>query len=216
VIALAEPHLPNLAGVFPPLAFIAFVPDLVLIMLFSPSAFFAYLVSWRLRQVRVVQSRENLDGGLCFDAVALPVGAASLALVIALETLRFFWLSPPDPPSPLLPTISASLVAALRQLAGIAIIVGTFSSLKRLNSAFGKALGSAFFLLIAEIVISFASGWISIGRWPGSGSVRPLAQVLLYLAASSVLWVQSRAAWQGEATPGPNALPPAPPPPPRG
>lgn len=201
-IALAGPHLPDPAGLLPPLVILHYVPGFVHLMLLSPSALFAYLVVWRLRRLRVAQSREGLDGGLCFDAVAVPVAAASLILVIALEALRFFVISPPESPSPPLDTIARSVGGGLRQLAGIAIIVGTLSSLRQLKSALGKILSATFFLLVAEWGLAFVTPWIGIGGWPGSGLVRPLAQALLYLAAVSILWAQSRAAWQGEESRG--------------
>ena len=82
--------------------------------------------------------------------------------------------------------------------------------MKKIGAAFGKAVGAVFFLMMAEIGLAFATGWVSMLGWRGSGALRPLAQILLYPAALSILWSQSRSAWLGEEARSPSMPPPPP------
>jgi hypothetical protein len=166
----ASPFFPGpgtAAALLPPLAFLLWVPGEILEMLWSVPAVFGYLIAWRIRALRGDDSQRwtgahgtEESNRWIFEAAAVPVAAAGLALAVGLEAIgpaiRIVegtleeWPSP----GPVLLSISRSLVV-------MAIVGGVLSVHRSLSKGIGQVLGAAFVIFGLRMAIGFAVPWMT-------------------------------------------------------
>jgi hypothetical protein len=233
------PSVERMAGLVPPLAFLLWIPNDVLEILWSAPAFFGHVVAWRVRALRGDLGSDWLASGdatdqkrLLFEAAAVPVAMAAVALAIGIEVAA--------PVHRLLaglpggwPSVGPVLLAASRSLVVVAVVAGVMSVHRSVSSAFGKLLGAGFMLFGLRMAIAFTVPWVTawwshlpipfIERFSGERS--PGAALFLFnLAVASIAWVVtlgkaedspfwSAAGGDGEAESPPSEpdLPPLPP-----
>ncbi len=234
------PSIDRLAELVPPLIFVAFIPGLIGDLLYSAPAFFAFVVVWRVRRLRAAgptdwPPRSSIPefGLRFFQAAALPVAAAALAIGIGFAAVAFVVaVGPPTPDAAShgiekLEQWSATGNAATlaRSLLIVALISGILVVHQRLRAGFGKLVGAGFMVWGVHIGIGFAVPWMTswLAWVPVIGQYTPQrsatwAHLLFDLAVACAAWTAAaeklRAAplWADAAPPPPPPPPPAPPP----
>ncbi|MGD8439667.1 MAG: hypothetical protein PVG53_03980 [Holophagae bacterium] len=204
------PPIGRLAELAPPLQFAIFFPGLIRDLLYSAPALFGFVVVWRLRRLRASEPtdwppRSTVpDFGLrFFQAAALPVAAAALAIGFGVTVVSFVVAAAPPGTDAATPGIeelghlSASGGAATlaRSVLVIALITGLLVVHRRLGAGFGKLIGAGFFVWGIHIGIGFAVPWMTswLAWLPVIGQYAPQrsttwAHLLFDLAVACAAW----------------------------
>jgi hypothetical protein len=187
----------TLTGVFPPLMFLAFVPDVVVRFIVSGPAVLGFVGAWRVRTLRDRPggidgpwSSDGPPGALAFEAAVLPLGAAAL---LAAVTLLVVEVANPDTDI----TVVWAVLHINDYLSIAAVSGGVFVARHQLGKAFGQLLAAAFSIWVMHMVIGFVAPWATVWwEWiPGLGDrSRPVTLVHAALDAAivSIAWITVR------------------------
>jgi len=233
VAAIAvERVLPSFSSVIrlaPWLTPLAFVPDVVCELVYSAPAFFAFVVVWRFHRLRSSDpsgwsDRTSIEdfGGRFFDAAALPVAVATLAIASGIQATAVIFgsLSADATTGAQIWSITDGSSRLARALVIVALITGVLSVHRRVTSGLGKLLGAGFFVwgghLGIAFTVPFMTSWLAyiplIGPYIPDRSVS-WAHLLFDLAVVCSAWIAAREKWS--TAPLWADLPPPPPPPPQ-
>jgi hypothetical protein len=200
VSAIFEDRIPDpraLAGLFPPLMLLVFLPDTVLRFVVSGPAVLGFVGAWRVRTIRHRPydidgpwSGDAPPGALAFDAAVLPLGAAAL---LAAVTLLVVDIARPESDM----TVVVAAFRLTESLVIAAVVGGVFVSRRRLGTAFGQLLAAGFSIWVMHLVVGFVAPWITVWwQWiPFLGDPnRPVvtAHAALNAAIVSVAWTTVR------------------------
>lgn len=226
------PPFSSLIGFAPPLTALAFIPDLVRELVYSSPAFFAFVVVWRVHRLRSSNPARWSDrtsvedfGGRFFDAAALPVAVAALALAAGIQVAA---VALGSGPADVAVDVSAWSIAEgssrfARALVIVALVTGILGVYRRVSAGFGKLLGAGFVVwgghLGIAFTVPFMTSWLSylpvIGRYAPERSAT-WAHLLFDLAVVCSAWIAAREKWLSAPlwtdAPAPSEPPPPPPP----
>lgn len=234
------PPFSRLVQLVPPLVALAFLPGIVLDLFTSAAAFFAFIIAWRFRRLRLTAASDWPDrtaipefGGQFFDAAALPVVIAAIMLSLGLQLASAMGVMPaadPDAAAAMAGafTVADSSTRIARTIVVVALVTGVLSVHRRFGAGFGKLLGVGFVVWGVHIGIAFTIPFLTNwwGYLPWVGQFAPersaaLAHALFDLSVACAAWLAAREKWSNAPlwtdvapTPEPPPLPPPPPPPP--
>ncbi len=229
------PPFSRLIGLAPPLVALAFIPNIVRDLVYSAPALFAFVIVWRVHRLRSSKPADWSDrasvrefGGSFFDAAALPVIVATLALGIGAQLTAVVLSSLSVDPETGVAGATAletwTVVGSSRWLARtiviVALVTGILCVHRRIGTGLGKLLGAGFAVWAIHLGIAFAVPWMTswwayipvIGKFAPDRSA-DWAHLLFDLAVACAAWMAAREKWR-EAPLWSDALPPTPPPPP--
>lgn len=229
------PPIGRLSEIVPPLQFAAFIPVLIRDLFYSAPAFFAFVVVWRLRCLRESEPtdwppRSSVpDFGLrLFQAAALPVVAAALAIGLGVTVVSFVFAAAPPAAGAATPGIeelghpsaSSGTATFARSVLVVALISGLLVVHRRLGAGFGKLIGAGFFIWGVHIGISFAVPWMTswlaylpvIGQYAPQRSVT-WAHLLFDVAVACGAWTAAAEKFRVAPLWVDASSPPPPPPP---
>jgi hypothetical protein len=236
VVSPIFPSPGRIAGFFPPVAVLLWIPEDVIEMLWSVPACFGYLVAWRVSSFRrddpsrwLGSADVNAPELRLFEAAAVPVAAAGLALAIGIEVAapvqRLLEGAPPGWPS-----AGSAMLAVSRSLVVVAVVSGVMSVHRSVSKGLGQVLGAAFMLFGLRLAIGYTVPWMTawwtylpipfIDRVGGDRS--PVFALFLFnLAVAAIAWVMTMGTaedspfWTAKSEDGapntaPHELPPLP------
>lgn len=232
------PPFSRLAHFVPPLVVLTFLPGIILDLFYSAAAFFAFVVAWRMRRLRLTPSSGWPDraaipefGGRFFDAAGLPVVVAAVVLGLGLQVASALSVMPVADSDAGAAMAGAFLEADIstliaRTILVVALVTGILSVHRRVGAGFGKLLGVGFAVWGGHIGIGFTVPFLT-NSWsylPLIGQFAPersatFAHILFDLAVACAAWIATREKWKAaplwtDAAPEPEPAPPPPPPPP--
>ena len=228
------PPFTDLIGFVPPLMSLAYIPGSIRDLLYSVPAIFAFVVVWRVHQLRSTSNDEWPDrstvprfGARFFDASALPVAIATLVLAVGIESLGLIATTPAGPESVeavseglSLPVLSFSCNRVARSLVIVALVAGILGVHRTIGKGLGKLIGAGFFVWGIHLGISYSVPWM-VSWWtylPYIGQFAPqrsagAVHLLFDLAIALTAWTAAREKCR-EAPLWCDEPPPPPPPPP--
>lgn len=220
IFIAAEVYLPPLSallGFFPPLAMANFVPEVVVGLLVSVPAFFAFVVVWRVRRLRSSDRKSwphragMADFGSSFyDAGALPVAVATVLLAVGAYVVEVLREAPEG-------TEVFAAGGLARTILTVALVAGILSVHPKIGTGLGKLLGAGFFVWGMHLAIGFSVPWMT-SWWAYLPFVGPYAPqrsaawvtLVFDLAVACAAWTAARE--KCRAAPLWSDAPPPPPP----
>lgn len=223
-----------LIGLAPPLAYLRMFPGVVRDLVVSAPALFAFVVAWRVHRLRSSAPEAWPDraatsdfGGRFFDAGAVPVAVATVALALGCEVVGALADAPTgsDSTAPGMGAVAGLAAAAGtggfgRTVLVVALVAGILGVHRLVGTGFGKLIGAGFYVWGAHLVIGFTVPWM-VSWWtylPFVGGFVPdrspdLVRLVFDLGVACAAWMAARE----KCRPAPlwgDAPPPPPPPPP--
>ena len=234
------PPFSRLIGLVPPLTVLTFLPNIVRDLVYSAPALFAFVIVWRIHRLRSSKPVDWSDraairdfGGQFFDAAALPVAVATLALGIGIQlTTVVLGSLPADPETGVAGataievwTVAGGSSRLARTIVIVALVTGVLGVHRRIGTGLGKLFGAGFVVWSIHLGIGFAVPWMTswwtylpvIGKFAPDRSAN-WAHLLFDLAVACAAWIAAREKWReaplwSDAPPRPSPSPPPPPPP---